>query len=65
MPDGRTREVRAACDQCSWGGDSAAAAKRHHDATGHTTWAETKTITFWGDPLEAYLESIGARQVSR
>lgn len=57
------REVRAGCDKCNWAGDSSRAARSHHDATGHTTWAETKTVTFYGDPMEQWLKEAGMTRV--
>lgn len=51
--------TRAGCDGCNWEGESSQAAKRHNAKTGHTTWAETVTITFYGDPLEQFCEAEG------
>lgn len=53
------RDVRAGCDECGWAGDSSAAARAHHDKTGHTCWAQTVTTTFYGDPIKAWAESQG------
>jgi hypothetical protein len=56
---GRDRTTRAACDECEWEGASSAAARRHHEQTGHTCWAQTMITTFYGDPIEAWAKREG------
>lgn len=48
------RSTISGCDVCGWTGESTAAGKRHHERTGHTTWARTETLTFYGDPLDQW-----------
>jgi hypothetical protein len=49
-----TRQVRAGCHECHggrahWlGRNAAGVAARHHDATGHRTWAEQSLRTDYG-----------------
>lgn len=49
------RTVCAGCFQCNgsdpmWqGGNAQGVAARHHDATGHTTWADVNLCVRYGD----------------
>ena len=49
-----TRDVKAGCftcfgDQAKWfGGNAQGVAARHHDATGHPTWAEVYMGVYYG-----------------
>lgn len=52
-----SRQVRAGCIQChggkaNWlGRNAAGVAARHHDATGHRTWAEQSLRTVYGSDV--------------
>ncbi|GLK49657.1 hypothetical protein GCM10017620_26300 [Brevundimonas intermedia] len=53
-------DVRAGCFVCNgadprWTGKNAMAlAARHHDATGHNTWADQVLIIRYGDAADAH-----------
>ena len=65
------RETVVGCDECDWPGEdsphgkSSASAKRHHEQTGHTTWINTVTTTFYGDPVAAFAREHGMTILSK
>lgn len=49
----------AACDDCSWEGDSPTDASRHHVKTGHNCHATVRTNYFYGDSMASWARNNG------